>query len=406
MIMADIKYRRTIVSRMLKYLDSQEALIIYGSRQVGKTSLMMYLMENHLPKNTFYLDLELPNLLGLCNRGTDEVYSYLLEKGANEKERIYLIIDEIQYMEDPSKFIKIMVDHNKNVKMIVTGSSLLGMRQKLSQSLAGRTVIFELYPLSFEEFLQFKGKSYVLLPQNSDNINSELVPLANEYIRFGGFPKIVLEQDAEKKKTFLWQIIDTYVRKDVRDAGNIGDMTIFNNLLEILASQSGGLLNITELANTVKLNRQTVQNYLNLLENTFIIKRITPFSKNPRTELSKNPKIYMLDTGMMHLLWLKDFPQTIHGSSFETFVFLELHKAGLKVNFWRTANKQEVDFIVASDRLNAIEAKYSFASSDLRGLAAFATKYPCAATTVSLAGGKVAGASYPWELVARLTAKK
>ncbi len=394
-------YERALVREIVKYLDSPEALVLYGARQVGKTSLLKYIWEHHLPGNVFYFDLELRDLLDLCNRGAEEVYRYLGQRGADEKKRIYLLIDEVQYLENPTTLIKLIHDHYPGIKLLVSGSSTLEMKKKLKQSLAGRIVAFELYALSFAEFLVFKDKTYRLTEENAPAINNELVFLAEEYIRFGGYPQIVLEQVEEKKKVYLSQIINTYVRKDVRDIGNIRDISSFNRLLELLASQSGQLLNMVELANTLGIRRETATEYLDLLERTFVIKRITPFHKNLRSELTKSPKVFILDTGMMHLLWLKEFPQVVLGNVFETFVFLELMKAGKKVHFWRTAQQQEIDFIITNGTLYAIEAKLNFDKTEDRNLNAFSGQYGGKAITVGLKGTKTG--KYVWELVSRLS---
>ncbi len=393
-------YSRKIVGDIIKYLDSKEIILIYGARQVGKTFLLKYLIENYIPKNVFYLDLELSNLLELCNKGAENIFKYLVEKGAEKEKKIFLIIDEIQYMDDPTKFLKIMHDHYPNVKLLVSGSSTFEIKKKFKESLAGRTVNFELYPLSFEEFLMFKGKNYKLSKENTVATNSELIDLAEEYIRFGGYPKIVLENSEEKKQVYLSQIINTYVRKDIRDIGNIRNISTFNKLLEVLASQSGKLLNVLEISNTLKISRETVLEYLDLLENTFIIKRITPFYKNLRSELSKNPKIFFLDTGMMHLLWLKEFPRVVLGDAFETFVFLELMKSNKEINFWRTTNKQEIDFIIKNKELHAVEVKYNFQNMNNSSLRFFSEKYKCKTTTIGLKGEK--RGKYIWEFLKEL----
>ena len=390
-------YKRKLVEELVKYLYSKEAIVIYGARQVGKTSLLKYLIENHIKENIFYFDLELKELLDLCNKGPEEVYKYLLQKDAVENSRIYLIIDEIQYLEDPSNLIKILHDHYPNIKLLVSGSSTFEIKKKFRQSLAGRIVSFELYSLSFEEFLIFKEKPYRLSENNSEAINRELVELAEEYIRFGGYPQIVLENSEEKKKVYLSQIINTYIRKDIRDIGNIRDISSFNKLLEVLASQSGQLLNVLELSNTLGINRITVCEYLDLLENTFVIKRIRPFHKNLRSELTKNPKVFILDTGMMHLLWLKEFPKVVFGNSFETFVFLELVKSGKHISFWRTTNRQEVDFIVDNKKLYAIEAKCNFKDPSSTNLKFFSEAYKCEPIVVGLRGTKTG--KYAWEML-------
>ena len=390
-------YRRKLIDEIVKYLKSKEIIVIYGPRQVGKTSVLKYLIKHYIRKNAFYFDLELPNLLELCNKGAERVFEYLIQKGADEKSKIFLIIDEIQYLDDPSRFLKIMHDHYTLIKLIVSGSSTFEIKKKFKESLAGRTINFELYPLSFEEFLIFKNKNYKLNEENDEIINKELVGLAEEYIRFGGYPKIVLENSEEKKQAFLGQIINTYVRKDIRDIGDIRNISVFNKLLELLASQSGQILNILEISNTLKINRETLMAYMDLLENTFIIKRISPFHKNLRSELSKNPKIFFLDTGMMHLLWLKEFPKVVLGNSFETFVFLELIKTNKKINFWRTTNKQEIDFIIQDKKLYAIEVKLNFQNVDNKSLKFFSVNYKSKIETIGLKGEKKG--KYIWEFV-------
>lgn len=390
-------YERKIVAEILPYLLSREAVVIYGARQVGKTSLLQYLKWKHLKTNVFYFDLELPDLLELCNRGPEQVFSYLLQKGADEKSKIYLMIDEIQYLDDPTKFIKLIHDHYPTLKLFVSGSSTFEIKKKFKESLVGRTVNFELYPLSFEEFLIFKNRKYRLEKDNIKAINDELILLAEEYIRFGGYPQIVLEKSEEKKKVYLSQIINTYIKKDIRDIGNIRNISAFNKLLELLASQSGQILNVLELSNTLQIERTTILEYLDLLEQTFIIKRITPFHKNLRSELSKNPKVFFLDTGMMHLLWLKDFPKVILGNTFETFVFSELLRLHHQINFWRTTNKQEIDFVVSNKRLYAVEVKLNFQNLDNRALKFFAETYSCKTVTTGLKGER--NGKYPWELV-------
>ena len=180
------KYKRKIVDELVNYLDSKDIVVIYGARQVGKTTLIRYLMEHKLKENAFYFDLELQNLLELCNDGAESTYNYLVQKGANEKKRIFLLIDEIQYLEDPTNFMKVFHDHYPQVKLIVSGSSTFEIKRKFKQSLVGRTITFELYPLSFEEFLIFKEKNYKLEKENTEAINKELVLLAEEFIKYGG----------------------------------------------------------------------------------------------------------------------------------------------------------------------------------------------------------------------------
>ena len=264
----------------------------------------------------------------------------------------------------------------------------------------GRTGNFELFPLDFEEFLKFKNKKYVLKKNNPIEINQELISLFEEYNYFGGYPKIVLEKDEENKKLMLYQIISTYIKKDIRDLGNIRDIESFNKLIVMLASQSGSLLNVEELSNTLKIDQKTVKEWLFLLEATYIIKLMRPFHKNVRSELTKNPKVFFIDTGLMHLLHLKTFPKTLLGSSFENSFFSELLKNNIECNFWRTTNKQEIDFIVQENNTSAIEVKLNFQQSIGSALNFFKDKYRSRVFLVALYGSKdVEYKRYPWEMI-------
>jgi hypothetical protein len=388
-------YKRRIIDKILKFIDSKECITIYGARQVGKTSILKYLIENHL-NNAFYFDLEIPSYLELCNKGPEKVVDYLNQKGAKNK-RIFLLIDEIQYLDNPAQFIKLMVDHHP-LKLIVSGSSTFEIRKKFKDSLVGRVINYTVYPLDFLEFLNFKGHKYSLREKNEKIINDSLVELAKNFIIYGGYPRIVLEQKNENKEIILSQIIDTYIRKDIRDIGNIRNISSFNKLIQILASQSGSMLNVNEVSNTLGISRDTVNDYIFLLENTFIIKLLTPFHKNIRTELTKQPKVYMIDTGLMHLLWLKEFPSIIHGNSFETYILSEFIKNDIKVNYWRTTNKQEIDFILPEHKISA-EAKLSFQKRN-SAMKQFCKIYGFKETHISLIGKRQG--EYPWELMVRL----
>lgn len=395
--MVDKIYKRKCIEEIERYIPAKEVIILHGARQVGKTTILKYLMQQRIKENVFYLDLEFQHLVDMCNEGVERLYQYVLEQGADKNKRIYICLDEIQYLKDPTKFIKICHDHYPHIKLIVSGSSTFEIKKKLKQSLVGRTIPFIIYPLSFEEFLIFKEKKYMLKEENLPEINKELILLAEEFIKYGGYPQIVLSETEELKELRLFQIINTYIRKDIRDIGNIRNIDGFNKLLQILAGQSGKLLNILEISNTLDMTRETILEYFDILENTFIIKRITPFHKNIRTEITKMPKVFLVDTGMLHLLWLKEFPKMIHGSVFETFVFLELLKAGKLIHFWRTTNKQEVDFIVENKEIFAIEAKYQFKDKKKTDLLIFEKSYPCKTRIVSLQGEKTG--KYPWELI-------
>jgi len=379
--------RRHVIDDLSHYLNTDDVLILHGARQVGKTSCLMYLkQELELSGITVhYFDLEDSRYLALLDKGVDEFLLHLAELGLNTEklrnsdQKLFIMIDEIQYLQNPTSFLKLIADHHRYLKLIVSGSSSFEMKSKFRDSLVGRTISYELFPLSFKEFLTFKGVEFQPGPKMTDLRVDQLTTLYLQYCLYGGYPKIVLTADISTKEKYLQQIIDTYIRKDIRELAQIKEITKFNLLIEILASQSGNLLNLTELSNTCQLSLETINRYLFLLEQTYIIKLVRPFSRNLRAELTKTPKVFFYDTGLMQMLWLKSLSKNLLGSVFETSIFSELvKKYGQNfVKYWRTTDKQEIDFIVQDrDKLIPIEAKIQFPYTIPAQLNSFAEKYP------------------------------
>jgi predicted AAA+ superfamily ATPase len=398
-------YKRHIFDKIQPYIGDDTILVLLGARQVGKTHILRYI-EQYLKKrnrNTLFYDLEYPELLALLNLGTEAFVTDLENRGHRKGEEIFVFIDEIQYLENPSSFLKIMADHHKHIRLIVSGSSTFDIKTKFTDSLAGRTLQFEVFPLSFAEFLTFKESAYT----NTDNLSpaglQQMKLLYAEYITFGGYPKIVLEPDGTKKKQHLLQLIDTYIRKDIRDLADVTDIAKFNGLLKILSSQSAQLLNISALSRETGISQPTVSKYLSILEETFVIKRVTPFSRSPKVEISKNPKVFFLDSGLQTLLWLSDFPTTMLGNVFETNVFGELIKryGRQNINYWRTKSGLEVDFVVhRNSTLTALEVKSNFQAFSDRTITSFCRKHSITDwQVVGLEGKKTSRhALYPWEI--------
>lgn len=360
-------YKRTVIEEINKYLLSDEIIVLHGARQVGKTSILYYI-ENQLKNNghiTYFIDLEDSRFVKILDSGTDGFLRLLREEGIlpAARKKAFIFIDEIQYLENPSSFLKLTADHHKNLKLIVSGSSSFAIKDKFKDSLVGRTVNFEIFNLSFKEFLLFKQYAYDEGKVFTKKKIDELRALFKEYILYGGYPKIVLTPEIEKKEKYIQQIIDTYVKKDIRDLADIKDIDKFNKLLEALASQSGQQINITELSNTTRIAKQTIEKYLFIMENTYIVKLVRPFSRNIRSELFKLPKVYFYDTGLMQMLWLKGLQKEIIGNVYETGIFAELVKKYTKdaVFYWRTKDKKEIDFILKiKNQMLPIESKLNF----------------------------------------------
>ena len=405
-------YKREISAEIKKYLNTDDIVVLHGARQVGKTHILYYFKEQLEKENkrVFYIDLEDSRYVSVLDLGVESFINLLAEEGLLDKKekknasnKLYVFIDEIQYLRHPSSFLKLISDHHKKIKLIVSGSSSFEIRNKFSDSLVGRTVNFEIFSLSFEEFLLFKGypfqKGQVFTQKKTD----ELKKLFKEYVLFGGYPKIVLTREKEKKEKYLQQIIDTYVRKDIRDLAEIKDIDKFNKLLEVLASQSGNLLNVTELSNTCKIAKPTVERYLFIMENTYIIKLVHPYSGNIRSELFKVPKIFFYDTGLMQMLWLKNLQKEIIGNVFETGIFSELVKKHGKdtVLYWRTKDKKEIDFILRKNNLLLpIEAKMNFNKFNSSVMRYFQEKYDIKTYNLVALEGDILSKEYlyPWSL--------
>ncbi len=373
-------YKRKTIDEILKYLYEKEVIILYGARQVGKTFILYWLKRFLLEKKeqVYYIDLEDRRYLEVLNQGPENLEKLLLEQGFNIEKRIFVLIDEIQYLKNPTNFLKLIRDHYKNFKLVVSGSSTFEIRKKIGKALVGRALVFEIFGLSFEEFLVFKEYKSLMGPVLTKVKEEELKELFIEFTLYGGYPKISLTAEKEKKEKYLWQIIDTYLKKDIRDLAEVKETEKFNKLLEVLASQTGQLLDIGELSNTCRLAKQTVKHYLFILENTYVIRLVKPFSKNLRSELFKTPKIYFYDSGLAHLLWLKVISPEILGEIFETVIFSELVKNFGKqsINFWRTKDKKEIDFILKiQNRIVPIETKVNFTSFSKRSMSYFLEKY-------------------------------
>ncbi|MDO8667761.1 MAG: ATP-binding protein [bacterium] len=411
--MAEIKekniFKRIVFDEIAQYLLDDGIIVFHGARQVGKTYLMLY-AENYLKskgETTLFIDLEDQRNLEILDAGYQNFLSLLSEKFDlslfSHKKKLFVFIDEIQYLKNPSSFMKLVADHHKEVKLIVSGSSSFDIKNKFKNSLVGRTINFEIFPLSFWEFLTFKNYRAVPGKIFTSIKTDEMSDLFKEYALFGGYPEIVLTKTREKKEKKLAQIIDTYLRKDIKDLAEIKEIDKFNGLLKILAAQSGNLLNVLELSNTAGLSKQTVERYLFLLENTYIIKLVRPYSRNIRSELFKTAKIYFYDTGLMQILWLKSLQKEIIGNVFETSIFSELVKkyGRENINYWRTKDRKEIDFILSvKNDLLPIEAKVNFGQFNKTAVNYFISHY-------KLKNYKIVGLKgilknehyiYPWDL--------
>lgn len=391
---------RAVFKKIEQFLELPDIEILLGMRQVGKTSLL-YLLIGHLLKsgisesNMFFFTLNDVALLEAFNKNHKELENFIEKQQINKNNRIYIFIDEIQYMDNPTMFLKYYADKYSNYKFFVTGSSSFEIKNKIKESLAGRKKIIQINPLSFKEFLEFKNIS-----SNSIKTISEILEIKNfeidhitkeslqtkleEYLTFGGHPKVALLNQKDIKIAELKDIYSSYIQKDIKDIANIENISGYNSIIQILASQIGNLLNFKELSSTLDLDMITLKKYVFILNNTFVSYLLKPYSQNKRVEISKMPKTFMEDLGIRNMI-LSDFREVglrnDLGAMAENFVFNECMKSqGVQdeLFFWRTLNKSEVDFIYKKENeVIPIEVKYKkFNSPDVpAGIKSFINKY-------------------------------
>ena len=375
-------FRRHLLSEALAWLDDPDILVIIGSRQVGKTTLLFQMIEHLLannvtPQDIFYFNLDEVSLLEFF-KAPAEFLNFI---ELNQQGRAYVFIDEVQRLENPGLFLKYVFDLKRNLKLIVTGSSSLEIQAKISESLTGRKKLFHLHPFSFYEFIVAKWADLATIAEKlaindrksflaaatkvKDIYQVNFEKWLSEYLIYGGYPRVALEADPQRKIAHLKEIFTSYLQKDVKDFFRIENVAGYNNLLKVLAQQIGNLVNISELANTLGLHKATVEKYLQLLEGTFMFKRLSPYFQNVRRELSKMPKIYALDLGMRNFA-TGDFSEVglrgDRGEMAENFVFTELLRlveAPGELHFWRTQTQAEVDLIIElPGAIVPVEVKY------------------------------------------------
>ena len=354
--------RSEITRAILKHLPDKRHSILIGARQVGKTTVVKQIAASLIEKKekAFYISFEQPEVLHAINEHPENIFNFTLHPNdLNAKQRLYIIIDEVQYANDPTNFLKLLFDkYAEKVKIIATGSSAFYINRDFKDSLAGRKKIFELYSLDFEEFLHFKKEDDLLHEllqlRKRAKYNSlqrpKLNKLFEEYLTYGGYPAVVLEKNKDVKVEMLQDLVNSYMRKDILEA-DLKDELKFFYMVRLLASQTGELVNQNELANTLKLSVGTIDNYLYLLRKCFHINLLRPKYSNVRKELTKMPKVYFNDLGLRNVL-CKQFDRIDNrldkGQLLENYVYTRLRKLYTPDNlfFWRTADGHEVDFVI------------------------------------------------------------
>lgn len=346
--------KREIFPLLFNHLNKKEITVLVGPRQAGKTTLLLQLRDKLMKdgvyeKDIFLFNLDLVTDLQIFQDQAEFIRFIRARLGKN---RIYFLIDEVQRIKEPGRFFKGIYDLGLNVKFVLTGSSSLFLKAKFKEPLTGRKRIFHLHPFSFREYLRgvaFEEEKFLDKPELSLADKRMIVFNFKEFCLYGGYPRVILEKSLTEKVQILKEIYSSYIEKDIVGLLQIQNQLGFSRFVSLIGNQIGQLVNVNEFANTLKISRKTVETFLDALELTFVLKRVPPFFRNYRKEITKMPKIYFLDTGLRNL-GIDNFlffdKRENKGTLLENAVFAEIFKTSdKKIYFWRTRDKSEVDFV-------------------------------------------------------------
>ena len=382
---------RKILPKIWKKIDSHHIIILNGARQVGKTTLLKMIKEKLISEKgvsenqILWLDLEQTDDLEQWETQRDALNTLPLK---DTSQKYYLFIDEFQRSPEIGSTLKVIHDHYPHIKPIITGSASWYLN--IDESMAGRKIVIPVWPLDFEEFINWhndeKINHYINILNNTQQLPSGLIKTVNQklisFLAFGGYPAINNLTNNEDKISTLKDLVDSYLTRDIKIWNYKANPLQVKKLLTLLSSHVGNLLEKQKLSNNTELSRVALDNRLELLQNTFILYLIKPFFKNKIKELTKNPKVYLIDFGLRNYL-LNDFsilPKTIDfGALTENFVVTELLKninVLENIYFWRTRRQQEVDIILKrEDQLIPIEVKGGNQTTIPSGLKSFIRAY-------------------------------
>lgn len=357
-------YKRKIYPELLSHSRLPAVTVLTGMRRTGKTTLVLQMLADISNKNSLYLDLQRPDNRELFEQKNYEaIRDSFVARGLTLGKPMIIVLDEMQLAPDSPSAIKYLSDHHK-IKFIVTGSSSYYLKNLFSESLSGRKKIFELHPLDFGEFLTFKEIPFRKDSWKEKKFNnleySRLSSYYEEFIRFGGFPQVVLAQTEDQKRDILLDIMSSYVNIDIRTLADFSDERNLYALAKLLAGRVGSRVEYTKLSSLTGLSRPTVTNYVSFFEKTYLIYTVPVYTKNIDREIVKSRKLYFCDTGLANTL-----ADLSSGAQFENTLFNQLSHLG-QVQYFALKTGHEIDFILNANL--AIEAKETPIEEDLTRL--------------------------------------
>lgn len=356
--------KRQLLANLIEASKSGKTIILLGARQVGKTTLFKQFLESTNCDSSLWLNCDQNETIrALSTTNLQELK--LLIGGAS-----HIVIDEAQRVPNIGLTIKVIVDNIPNVSVLVTGSSALELKNLTSESLTGRKRTFYLYPFATQELYEAMGLISV-----KESLNKRLI--------YGSYPEVFL--DNNNPLPTLLELADSYLYKDLLEFEGIRKSSILQKLLVALALQVGSEVSYNELSKTVGISSKTIERYLDILEKCYIVFRLPSFSRNMRNELSKSKKIYFYDNGIRNAIIGNFAPVETRqdmGALWENFFIAERikynHYNSRVVNhyFWRTKDKQKIDFIEESNgELSLFEMKWNVNKRNPRLPNAFISTY-------------------------------
>jgi predicted AAA+ superfamily ATPase len=336
---------RQIHKLVKEHLKTRRISVITGMRRTGKTTIVKRVLEDINSSNKVYLDLQNVETRDFFKeRNFDNILLSLENRfNINFKEKAYIAIDEIQLVPELPGIIKYLYD-TYDIKFIITGSSSYYMKNLFTESLAGRKQIFELYPLTFGEFLDFKSvyhKDENLSDCTFNNHEYEgFKKYYEEYLEYGGFPEVVLEESNEAKKNLLVDILSSYINIDVESMSDFRKKEDYYSIVKVLAERVGSKIDYSKISTIIGISRQTLNEYMSFFEDTYLIKRIPVWTNNKDREIVKAKKLYFIDNGLLNIL-----SDLSSGSKFENAIFNQLRHLG-EIRYFSLKNGKEIDFII------------------------------------------------------------
>ena len=352
---------RKIEQIITKKLFSGKAIIVIGARQIGKTTSILRLISKQ--KNVLALDGDDSFIRNLLNEPSTEQIINII---GNHR---IIFIDEVQRINNIGLTAKIIVDKFKDVQLILSGSSSFEIKNNLSESLTGRKWEYLMFPVTWREL------------ENSEGYVKALQQLDIRLI-YGMYPEIITHPSEEKER--LKQLADSYLYKDLLAFSNIKKPEVLENLLKALALQIGSEVSYNELAGLLKVDKNTVKSYIEILEKGFVVFTLGGFSRNLRNELKFGKKIYFWDNGVRNTIINNFNPPSIRedrGVLWENFIISERLKRNnydapfAKNYFWRTTSQQEIDYIEEDNgKISAYELKWN-ENSKQKKISSFSETY-------------------------------